>query len=79
VPNDAGRIDLLLALVEAGYSRRLLISQDICRRTSLTKYGGEGYAHILENVIPLMRSKGMADGEIKTIVEENPKRVLTIT
>jgi phosphotriesterase-related protein len=78
VPNDLGRIDNLIALVEAGYSRQLLISSDICRKTSLTKFGGDGYAHILENVIPLMRAKGMADGEMRTIVVENPMRALLI-
>jgi phosphotriesterase-related protein len=77
-PNDAGRIDYLIALIEAGYSRQLLVSVDAYMKTRLTKYGGDGYAHILDNVIPLMRAKGMSDGEIKTIVVENPMRVLTI-
>ncbi len=77
-PNDAGRVDSLMALVEAGYSRQLLISVDACVKTRLTKYGGDGYAHIPDNVIPLMRAKGMSDGDIRTIVVENPKRVLTI-
>jgi phosphotriesterase-related protein len=77
-PNDMGRVDYLTALVEAGYARQLLISMDVYSKTRLTKYGGEGYAHIIENVIPLMRAKGMSDEEIKTIVVENPMRVLTI-
>jgi phosphotriesterase-related protein len=77
-PNDAGRIDYLIALIEAGYSRQLLISVDAYMKTRLTKYGGDGYAHILDNVIPLMHAKGMSDGDIRTIVVENPMRVLTI-
>jgi phosphotriesterase-related protein len=77
-PNDAGRVDYLIALVAAGYSRQLLISVDACFKTRLTKYGGYGYAHILDNVIPLMRAKGMSDADIRTIVVENPKRVLTV-
>jgi phosphotriesterase-related protein len=78
VPNDAGRIDNLIALLEAGYSRQLVISMDVYSKTRLTKYGGEGYAHILENVIPLMRAKGMSDDDIRTILVDNPTRALTI-
>jgi phosphotriesterase-related protein len=77
-PNDMARVDYLIALVEAGYSRQLLISMDVYSKTRLTKYGGDGYAHILDNVIPLMRCKGMSDSEIRIIVVENPMRVLTI-
>jgi phosphotriesterase-related protein len=78
VPNDAGRIDYLIALVEAGFARQLLISMDVYSKTRLAKYGGDGYAHILDNVIPLMRAKGMSDDEIRTIVVKNPMRALTI-
>jgi phosphotriesterase-related protein len=77
-PNDKGRIDYLAGLIEAGCSRQLLISVDACMKTRLTKYGGDGYTHILENVIPLMRAKGMSDTEIRTIVVENPMRALAI-
>ena len=55
MPNDATRVDHLMHLIEAGYGERLLVAQDICRKTSLTSYGGEGYGHILTNVLPLMR------------------------
>ena len=40
------------------------------------KYGGPGYSHILENVVPLMREKGMPEEHIRTILVENPKRLL---
>jgi phosphotriesterase-related protein len=76
--NDPSRIDLLVALIEAGYARQLLISSDVYLKTRLKKYGGDGYAHILDNVIPLMRDKGMSDGEIRILTIENPMRALAI-
>lgn len=76
MPNDAGRVDHLIRLIDAGYGEKLLIAQDICRKTALVAYGGDGYAHILENVVPMMRRKGMAESAIDAILVRNPARVL---
>lgn len=76
MPNDATRVDYLIGLIEAGYRDRLLVSQDIYRKTALTKYGGEGYGHILENVVPLMQRKGMTQDDIDVIMLHNPARIL---
>jgi len=76
MPNDATRVDHIQRLIAEGLLDRILISQDICRKTSLTAYGGDGYAHILENVVPLMRRKGMTRDQIDTILVRNPARVL---
>lgn len=78
MPNDATRVDHLIRLIEAGYGDRLLVAQDICRKTALTAYGGDGYAHILENVVPLMRRKRMSVDAINAILVHNPARVLTM-
>ncbi len=78
-PNDATRVDYLLALVEGGYLRRILISQDVYTKTSLRSYGGEGYTHILEHVIPLMRQKGLTAEQIRIITVDNPRDALTGT
>jgi phosphotriesterase-related protein len=65
-------------LIDAGYLERILVSQDICAKHRLTRYGGEGYAYLLQCVLPLMRQKGMSEETIDTIVKENPARVLTL-
>src|SRR5205085_8761699 len=64
MPNDAMRVNYLRGLIEAGYLEQLVIAQDICNKAHTSKYGGEGYGHILENVVPLMRRKGMRADEI---------------
>ena len=77
LPNDAARIDCLMTLIAKGFRDKLLISQDICTKIHLTRYGGEGYAHIRENIIPLMERKGMSDQDIKALTVDNPARLLT--
>jgi phosphotriesterase-related protein len=76
LPNDAARIDTLIRLIEAGFLGNILISHDICTKYRLRQYGGAGYAHILDNVVPLMRAKGMAEAHINALLVENPKRFL---
>jgi len=78
MPNDARRIDLLLALADAGHRDQLLMSQDIYRKAHLCRYGGEGYGHILANVLPVMRRKGVSEADIAAITTGNPARMLTI-
>lgn len=77
IPNDAKRIEEIMALIDAGYIDQILISQDNCNKHRLWHYGGPGYAHILENVVPyIMRGRGMTKQQIQTIMVNNPKRLL---
>lgn len=78
MPNDATRVDHILDLIERGHLEQILISQDICHKTKLHRYGGEGYTHILRHVLPLMRRKGLSEEQIHTITIENPRRALAI-
>jgi|TARA_Y100000310_G_scaffold312339_1_gene359548 phosphotriesterase-related protein len=78
MPNDAMRINYIRDLIEAGYGDKIVISQDICQKSNLTSYGGHGYAHILENVVPVMLRKGMTEEDIDRILIENPARILTL-
>jgi phosphotriesterase-related protein len=78
LPNDAGRINQLRALSEAGYLERLVVAQDICQKVYLRRYGGTGYAHILESVIPLMRRKGWSESDVRRLTHENPADLLSV-
>jgi phosphotriesterase-related protein len=77
MPNDGRRSDLICALVEHGNVRQIHVSHDIVLKTRLTKYGGEGYAHILERVTPILRRKGLSDDDLRTILVTNPAELLT--
>jgi phosphotriesterase-related protein len=77
MPNDALRLKWLRTLIAHGHLERIVISHDICYRTRLTKFGGHGYAHIFDNVVPMMRKRGFSEDEIDTILVKNPRRLLT--
>ena len=75
-PSDATRVDATVELVDDGYTDRLLLSHDICTNMQLVNYGGKGYAYLPDRVLPRLRSLGVSEAELRTIVEANPKRVL---
>jgi phosphotriesterase-related protein len=75
LPNDHGRINEIMDLMASGYTKQILISQDVWNKTQRRKYGGWGYAHILDNTLPVMRAKGMTEDEIRTLMVENPARL----
>jgi len=75
-PSDAQRVNAIMSLIDEGFLNQILISSDMCRKHRLWSYGGPGYAHILQNVVPLMREKGMPEEHIHTLLVENPKRLL---
>jgi phosphotriesterase-related protein len=77
MPNDAQRLGFIQRLVAEGYRDRVVMAQDIFAKHRTVKYGGHGYAHILDNIVPRMREKGFSAEEIDAIIVANPARVLT--
>lgn len=75
MPSDGQRLELLKALIEDGYSDRLLISHDIHSKHRLIKYGGHGFSHILENVVPVMKIKLFQEEDINKMLIDNPRRL----
>ncbi len=78
LPNDAMRLDAIRALIDRGHSSQITVSQDICTKTRLTRYGGHGYGHLFRNVVPVMRRKGFSETDINTLLIETPRRLLSI-
>ena len=76
MPNDATRIDHYIWLIERGYLDRLVVAHDICNKHRLRRYGGHGYAHLLEDVAPIMLRKGMTSEHLDAIFIHNPARIL---
>lgn len=72
---DLERVRIISQLVKKNYTDRILITNDICLKSMLCSYGGWGYAHILKNVIPLMKSEGLPHEEIDRIIKDNPVAV----
>ncbi len=74
--NDIQRIDEIIQMIEEGYINQIQIAQDFCFKSCLAAYGGYGYAHILNNLLPFMRAKGITQESIHTLLVENAKRFL---
>ena len=74
MPNDGGRMAHVLALVERGHARQVLMSHDIAYKHALVTYGGYGYHHLLVNVVPRLRRKGLDDAALRGLLVDNPSR-----
>jgi phosphotriesterase-related protein len=79
MPNDARRLGWLEWLIAEGFGDKIVISHDICFKHQLVRYGGHGYAHILANVVPMMRRRGFREEDIETILVRTPRRLLAFT
>lgn len=78
MPNDGMRLKTIRSLLDRGHLDQVVISHDICHVIRLAEFGGHGYAHIQDRVLPLMRRRGYSEAEIETIMVGNPRRLLTV-
>ena len=78
LPNDGQRVRYIVELVRRGYTHQIAVSHDICTLTRLARYGGHGYAHVLEHAVPLMHRRGLGDEHIEQILVLTPRRLLTL-
>ena len=79
MPSDAQRMDFIIQLIDHGYASKIVLAQDICFKIALTRYGGFGYAHIIENIVPRMRDKSISHNNIDAMLIDNPKKILTLS
>jgi len=73
---DWERVRLVKKLIDMGYGRQLLFSCDICLKMLLHAYGGWGYDHVIEHILPMCREIGITDEQIDDIMIHNPARWL---
>lgn len=75
-PSDQQNGRVLERLEKAGLLDHVLLSQDVFVKIQLTRYGGTGYAHILNYFVPrLIRHHGFTEKDIQQLLVENPRRV----
>ena len=75
-PSDAIRIEAICELLAAGLGDHILVAQDVCMRHELAHFGGQGYAHVLTQIVPRLRDRGVSENEIDVMLVENPRTVL---
>src|SRR5262249_39979504 len=74
--NDAQRLHLIAWLIGEGHGRQIVVAHDTAAKSHLVRYGGPGYAHVLQNIVPRMRARGFAERDIQAVLVDTPARVL---
>jgi phosphotriesterase-related protein len=77
MPSDAQRLDVIADLLARGLVDQILISQDICTKHRLVRYGGHGYRHVVDHIAMRMRERRWPEEHIEQILVTNPARLLT--
>ena len=71
-------VELISTLLNEGFEKQILLSQDVCHDSQLTSYGGNGYTYLQTSFLPSLAAAGVDAATIKTITVENPARLLTL-
>lgn len=73
---DKRRVELVKAMVDAGFATQVLISCDAIGYGHLYPEPGRSFSYLLSGLVPLLRHAGLSEETVSTILAENPKRVL---
>jgi phosphotriesterase-related protein len=77
LPSDGERIRAVKKQIDLGNIDNILISGDLCFKIVFSKWGGWGYGHILNHIVPRMKKIGITEEEINKIIVDNPRRLLS--
>jgi phosphotriesterase-related protein len=77
-PSDTQRIAVVCDLLDLDLGDRITLAQDICLKHELAGFGGQGYAHVLENIVPRMVLAGIPEAAIERMLVETPARLLAL-
>ena len=69
---------LLLALVERGHARQVLLSQDMGQMPELGCRGGRGLTYLAKRFLPSLLEAGLDEATLRLMTVENPRRWLAI-
>lgn len=75
---DSERVELVRRLIEAGFTRQVLLSCDTARKSTWHVHNprAEGLAHLLVKFIPALRQSRVSEADIETMLTQNPARFL---
>ncbi len=76
--SDEERMAAVEWLVSKGLAGRLLFSHDIGLKARLSSFGGPGWDHIMNVILPSLKARGMPVDALNQFVIDNPARVLPL-
>ena len=71
-------VKTILTLLDAGLVNRICLSSDFASERYLRAKGGPGIDMTITNFVPRLRRAGVNEATLRTILIENPRRVLSI-
>jgi phosphotriesterase-related protein len=72
--NDRRRVAWLVELLKRGFDASVLVSHDTWCKLQLARYGGLGYTHIDEVILPALMRSGVSTRACRALLEGNPRR-----
>lgn len=79
--SDAGRADLVAALVDDGYAERILLAQDLTGAEvwmNPATHGQLGYRYLAERFLPALAERGVDETQIEQMTARTPARLLEV-
>nr|WP_244182425.1 phosphotriesterase-related protein [Xenorhabdus beddingii] len=71
---DSQRVVMLQKLAQLGLLERVMLSQDITRRSHLKSNGGNGFDYLLTVFVPMLLEAGFSQTQIDRMLRDNPAR-----
>lgn len=78
-PCDNEIAQAVVRILDAGFGKQVLLSQDVFLKIQWQRYGGNGYAHILRSFVPRLKQLGLDDATCRTLLVENPRQIFINT
>ncbi len=76
--SDLEKMQMMVALIDRGFEDQLVVAQDIGKKHYMRRYGGMGYDHVIERVMPRMKKHlGVSQTAIDKALVDTPRRLLT--
>lgn len=75
---DLERVRLIAHLCKKGYTDRILLANDICLKSMLRAYGGQGYAHVITTVPVMLADAGVPEQDIERMLTVNAGNFMDI-
>lgn len=68
---DLERCQSIKRLIDKGYTNKILITNDICLKSMLCSYGGNGFGHINNNIKIMLKDVGVTENQIEQLLVDN--------
>jgi len=74
--NDAEMLAMIYFLIQEGYSKQIVLSQDCYSKIHMRSFGGHGFTRVHNYALPLLKNVGVSDEALSDMVINTPARLL---